>query len=70
MPECRLKAFGARKVEANALVVRPEAGRELCRQTILKYISANAPVEFAEKLKPHQDSVEREIKRLLREEMS
>jgi len=26
-----LRRYGARKVEANALVVRPEAGRELCR---------------------------------------
>jgi hypothetical protein len=28
-----------RKVEANALVVRPEAGRELCREAILRHIS-------------------------------
>ena len=33
-----LARFGARKVEANALVVRPAAGRELCRQAILKYV--------------------------------
>jgi hypothetical protein len=30
--------YGKRKVEANALVVRPEAGRQLCRQAILKYL--------------------------------
>ena len=33
-----LKRFGARKVEANALVARPEAGRELCRQAIRWYV--------------------------------
>ena len=32
---CRpLARFGARKVEANALVIRPAEGRELCRQAI------------------------------------
>ena len=33
-----LAKFGTRKVEANALVVNPDAGRELCRETIAKYI--------------------------------
>ena len=33
-----LDEYGARKVEANALVVRPEAGRELCREAILEYV--------------------------------
>jgi hypothetical protein len=33
-----LRRFGARKVEANALVVRPEQGRQLCRDAILRYV--------------------------------
>src|SRR5215472_1962000 len=37
-----LRRFGARKVEANALVARPEAGRELCRQAILRYVPESA----------------------------
>jgi hypothetical protein len=37
-----LREYGARKVEANALVVRPEAGRALCRQAILKYVNRAA----------------------------
>jgi hypothetical protein len=37
-----LKRFGARKVEANALVARPESGRELCRQAILRYVPGDA----------------------------
>ncbi len=33
-----LAQFGARKVEANALVTRPAAGRQLCRDAIVKYV--------------------------------
>jgi hypothetical protein len=29
-----IKQFGSRKVEANAMIVRPEAGRALCRQSL------------------------------------
>ncbi len=35
--------FGIRKVEANALVTRIEAGRELCRQAIPQYLSDDDP---------------------------
>jgi len=37
-----LKHFGARKVEANALVVRAEAGRQLCREALAKYVDQEA----------------------------
>ena len=33
-----LKRFGARKAEANALVVRPRQGRQLCREAIFNYV--------------------------------
>lgn len=33
-----IKRFGIRKVEANALVVAPKAGRQLCRDAIEKYL--------------------------------
>lgn len=33
-----LAEFGPRKVEANALVTRPAAGRQLCRDAILRYV--------------------------------
>jgi hypothetical protein len=46
-----VKRFGARKVEANALVVRPDAGRELCRRVVREYVPADddpgAPGETA-----------------------
>ncbi len=38
-----LRRFGARKVEANALVVRPQAARQLCLDAILRYLPADAP---------------------------
>jgi hypothetical protein len=46
-----LRAFGARKVEANALVVRPAAARELCRDAILRYLSPDAPEHYRDALK-------------------
>jgi hypothetical protein len=45
-----LRQFGARKVEANALVVRPEAGRKLCRDAILQYVPADAVARYQRKL--------------------
>jgi hypothetical protein len=38
--------FGVRKCEANALVVRPEQGRQLCRDAILKYVDLDAGQEY------------------------
>ena len=34
-----IREFGVRKVEANALVIDPEAGRALCRSAIRDYVS-------------------------------
>jgi hypothetical protein len=36
-----LKKHGARKVEASALVVKPEAARDLCRDAILRYVDGS-----------------------------
>lgn len=41
-----LAQYGPRKVEANALVIRADAGRELCREAIEKYINFDAKAEF------------------------
>ncbi len=62
--------FGARKVEANALVVRPEAGRGLCLDAILKYIPEDAPEAYQEKLRPFRDELQAEVVRLLQERWS
>jgi hypothetical protein len=52
-----LRRFGARKVEANALVVRPEAGRELCRQAILRHVPADAVADYERLLKIEREKV-------------
>lgn len=62
-----LHQFGARKVEANALVVRPEAGRRLCRQAILRYVPAVAVANFQARLERVQAEAHEEILRLLQE---
>jgi hypothetical protein len=61
-----LRQFGARKVEANALVVRPDARRALCRQAILKYVPEDAPKLYAKALKPHRAEVLRILKRKMK----
>jgi hypothetical protein len=60
-----LRQFGARKVEANALVVRPEAGRELCRQAILRYLPEDAPERYGKALERPREAVRRMVIRLL-----
>jgi hypothetical protein len=61
-----LRKFGARKVEANALVTRPAAGRALCRSAILKYVPAGTPEKYEEQLDIEREAVRREIARLMR----
>jgi hypothetical protein len=61
-----LKQFGARKVEANALVIRPAAGRALCRAAILKYVSADAPKIYEAELNKEREKARRHIARLMR----
>jgi hypothetical protein len=65
-----LRRFGARKCEANALVVSPEAGRDLRRQAILRYLPENAPEEFASTLELARGEMRDEIERLLSEAAS
>ena len=65
-----LRQFGERKVEANALVVRPDAGRRLCRDAILRYLPEDAPDRYREALAPHREQVRNEVLRQLRETYS
>jgi hypothetical protein len=60
-----IKKHGIRKVEANALVVCPEAARELCREAILKYISQPALEQYRRRLAAEQRKVQRAVGRLL-----
>jgi hypothetical protein len=52
-----LRRFGARKVEANALVVRPKEGRMLCQQAILRYLPEDAITAYRERLAEVQEKV-------------
>jgi hypothetical protein len=62
-----IRQYGARKVEANALVVRPEAGRALLRETILRYLPADAPARYEATLRPYREQVRAEARRLFAE---
>jgi hypothetical protein len=59
--------FGARKCEANALVVAPNVGRQLCRQAILQYTSAAAVRDYQNQLRDERARLQQEIIRLLAE---
>ncbi|KAA0578948.1 hypothetical protein FZ983_16585 [Azospirillum sp. B21] len=52
-----LRKYGKWKVEANALVVRPDAGRKLLLDTIQKYLPLDAPDQFRERLSTYQRDV-------------
>jgi hypothetical protein len=63
-----LRKYGARKVEATALVLPrlvPHA-RALCRRAILKYLSAEAPEQYQSSLELPRRKLRAEIKRLLK----
>jgi hypothetical protein len=59
--------YGARKVEANALVVRPEAGRRLCREAILRYIDPDRVPDWQIAVEEKRAAVAAAIQRLLAE---
>jgi hypothetical protein len=61
-----LRKYGVRKVESDALIKKPDAGRELCRQAILKYVPANAIRRYRQKLIPVRTELRRELDRLLK----
>jgi len=43
-----LQLYGARKVEANALVTKIDAGRQLCRNAIQKYLNDDLINDYKE----------------------
>ena len=60
-----IKRFGVRKVEANALVVRPQAGRELCRTAIEKYLRLDGIHEYWSTLEAEQAKVADHVRYLI-----
>jgi hypothetical protein len=47
-----LRRFGSRKCEANALVTRQAAARQLCLEAITRYLPEDAPNAYPAKLAP------------------
>jgi len=60
-----IQQFGARKVEANALVVRPEAGRRLCLNAIRRYIPDNLLSDFEARREVARQEARAAVARLL-----
>jgi len=56
-----IAAFGVQKCEANALVVAPEIGRQLCRDSILRHVSAAAPRRYQRRLQ----TARRDLRRII-----
>ena len=61
-----IRQFGARKVEANALVTRPAAGREMCRQAIEEWVSAEALADYRRRMRQARRDVAGRIPDLVR----
>ena len=60
-----IRRHGARKCEANALVVAPDVGRDLCRRAILEHVPAGAPEAYADRLAIERDQLLAAIRRLM-----
>lgn len=53
------KAIGIRKCEANAIVVIPEAAREMMKQVILSYLGDDAPDRFDAKVRAIREAYDK-----------
>jgi hypothetical protein len=60
-----IKRFGARKVEADALVTRPEAGRALCEAAIRRYVDDGGIKKFERAVKRERKQMRAALDRLL-----
>jgi hypothetical protein len=62
-----LAEYGPRKVEANAIVVVPEMGRELCQAAIEDYLTDDAIESHQQHLEAEREKVHGHVLRLLKE---
>ena len=60
-----IRRFGVRKCEANALVVAPDVGRDLCRRAILEHVPAEAPQAYSDRLEIERNQLLAAIRRLI-----
>jgi hypothetical protein len=56
-----IKEFGVRKCEANALVVKPDIGRQLCRDAILQHV----PIAAVERCEQRLEELRQQLKAAL-----
>lgn len=62
-----IRQFGSRKCEANALVVAPDKGRELCEAAINNYIPASAVIEHRDYTLAEREKVRLRVLELIEE---
>lgn len=60
-----IKRFGQRKVEADALVTRPQAGRDLCERAILKHINLDGIALYEEAQRQKRQEMRQALDQLL-----
>jgi hypothetical protein len=63
-----LRRHGARKCEANALVVAPDLGRDLFRRAILKHVPSRAPEAYLRRIAIERARLRTAIRRLMEAE--
>ena len=63
-----IRKFGKRKVEGEALVRDPQAGRDLCRRAILQYVDEDEITPHRARLLEGRQEVRNAILELLQEE--
>jgi hypothetical protein len=56
-----IKEFGVRKCEANALVVKPDIGRQLCCDAILQHV----PIDAVERYERRLEELRQQLKAAL-----
>jgi hypothetical protein len=56
-----IRRYGARKCEANALVVAPDTGRDLCRRAILEHVPAEATEAYHARLAIEREQLQAAI---------
>ena len=61
-----IRRFGQRKVEADALVTRPQAGRDLCERTILQYIDLDGIAKYEHERRQKRQEMRQALDRLLK----
>jgi hypothetical protein len=62
-----LREFGARKVEANALMAQPGAARQLCLDTIHRYIDDEAVEEYEASIEEAREELAERIAEMMGE---